>query len=76
MSQECPRCHEEVKLRARVFSDQALAAFLAWGELSPAAVGKSMCDACYAELRDILIEHGEAETSRETGNKKSHQKVS
>lgn len=55
-SSECHRCGDEAKLRARDFSDQAVATLITHQEISRASVGESMCDPCYAELRDILID--------------------
>lgn len=55
-SQECPRCSNEARLTKRTFSDQALAALIVWNDLSEKLVDEAICDDCYAELRDILIE--------------------
>ena len=55
-SQQCPRCHEDARLRLREFSDQAAAALLVWEELSKKDLGQPICDACYEELRDVLID--------------------
>ena len=55
-SSECPRCGEMGKLRTREFSDQALAQLLSWGELDKKHVATPVCDGCYMELREALIE--------------------
>lgn len=56
---DCPRCGELARLRARSFSDQAMAALVAWDEVGEAAVSAPLCDMCYEELRDILIDRQE-----------------
>lgn len=58
----CPRCGEEHMLRLRDFSDQATAALLTWGELDESIIGKPICNNCYEELREVLIDRaGEME---------------
>jgi len=55
-SQECPRCANQARLSKRTFSDQALAALIVWSDLTENLIDESICDDCYGELRDILIE--------------------
>lgn len=55
-TQECPRCANLARLQKRTFSDQALAALVVWNDLPEKLIDESICDDCYAELRDILIE--------------------
>ncbi|MBC7531802.1 MAG: hypothetical protein H7318_09505 [Oligoflexus sp.] len=55
-TQECPRCANLARLSKRTFSDQALAALVVWNDLSEKLIDESICDDCYGELRDILIE--------------------
>ena len=52
----CPRCHEAVKIRLRNFSQQALSALAEWGEMEPQIQGSAICDGCYDELREVLID--------------------
>lgn len=52
----CPLCDEHARLRAREFSDQAMSALIAWGEIDAAGLGKPLCDDCYTELREVLID--------------------
>ncbi len=54
---DCPRCGETAKLRARDFSSQALATLISWGDLNEKHVSEAICDGCYGELRDALIEN-------------------
>lgn len=55
----CPRCELEGKLKKREFSDQALAALISWGDLNESLVDEPVCDECYRELRDVLIDNSE-----------------
>lgn len=55
-SQECPRCSNTARLAKRSFSDQALAALVVWKDLSEKLIEEPLCEDCYEELREILIE--------------------
>ncbi|MBC7660007.1 MAG: hypothetical protein H7249_09890 [Chitinophagaceae bacterium] len=55
-TQECPRCANPARLSKRTFSDQALAALIVWNDLTENLIDESICEDCYSELRDILIE--------------------
>ncbi len=55
-TQECPRCANQSRLQKRTFSDQALAALIVWSDLTENLIDESICEDCYGELRDILIE--------------------
>ena len=52
----CPNCGSEARCRRRTFSEQAWTVLLLWNEIDPATVDQPICDDCYRELRDILIE--------------------
>lgn len=54
---KCPRCEATAKLRPRDFSDQAIAILVSEGDLEKKHVGASVCDECYDDLRDMLIEN-------------------
>lgn len=56
---ECPRCGEMARLRARSFSDQAISALVAWQEVTESAALQPICDECYGELREVLIDRHE-----------------
>lgn len=56
-SSKCPRCEAHAKLRPRDFSDQAIATLVSFGDLDKKQVGMPVCDECYDDLRDMLIEH-------------------
>ncbi len=59
-SSNCPRCELNAKLRPRDFSDQAIATLVSYGDLDKNHVGVPVCDECYSDLRDMLIEHERA----------------
>jgi hypothetical protein len=52
----CSVCDRSAKTRQRELSPGALKVLLEMGQIEPEAVGRPMCDECFDELRDILIE--------------------
>jgi hypothetical protein len=42
-----------------VFSEQAWTVLLLWNEINPQAVDQPICDECYHEIREILIDRSE-----------------
>src|SRR5689334_11416042 len=52
----CSNCAGEARSRRRTFSEQAWTVLLLWNEINPAAVDQPVCDDCYQEMRDILID--------------------
>ena len=54
---DCPRCVENTKVQKRLFSAMALSALITWGDLEQELVDEAICDNCYKELRDVLIEN-------------------
>lgn len=65
---ECPRCGIEGKLQKRAFSEQATAALVVWEELDRALIDEPICNDCYRELRDILIDRSEDLTKVEAND--------
>ena len=58
--QRCVNCSSSVgKCRKRDFSEQAWSMLLAWGEIEAAVVDEPICDQCYKELREILIDRAD-----------------
>ncbi len=57
MISNCPNCMTGAPLRLRDFSSHAQATLVARGDLSSDAVGKPICQPCYQEMRDILVDH-------------------
>lgn len=58
-SSECCNCGTESKCRRREFSEQAWTVLLLWNEVQPSAVDQPLCDSCYDELRETLIDRAE-----------------
>jgi hypothetical protein len=56
---QCNACDGHVKSVRREFSDQAWAALVAWKELSSKAVDAPLCNDCYFNFRDVLIERAD-----------------
>jgi len=52
----CPVCKETKQLRKRLFSLSAQKALLDWNEIPEEALTKGMCNSCYLECRDILVD--------------------
>jgi len=52
----CHHCGTKVMVRKRQFSERAWAALVDWGEVRSETMGKALCDDCYIELREILID--------------------
>lgn len=61
---KCPRCEATAKLRPRDFSDQAIATLVSYGDLDKKVVGAPVCDECYDDLREAMIEHLRVESSK------------
>jgi hypothetical protein len=59
MADKCCQCGLEAKLRLREFSHQALAALVVWGEIEARNMDKAMCEPCYGDLREILIDRAD-----------------
>jgi hypothetical protein len=60
----CNNCGNEHSCRRRVFSEQAWTMLLLWNEINPQAVDQPICDECYQEIREILIDrHEEVEAA-------------
>lgn len=52
----CHVCLEDRKSRRREFSPHAWTALTVWGEVESHAQNHAMCDGCYTEFRDLLID--------------------
>jgi hypothetical protein len=72
----CPRCEAEAKTRVREFSDQAMAALISWGELDKGLISKAICEDCYTELRDSLIDRSSEYTESQRKSNRVDKKVS
>ena len=54
--QGCKCCGESTKARYRDFSPHAWAMLLHWEEIEYSAIGQPICQSCYDDLRELLIE--------------------
>ncbi len=52
----CAVCFEERKIRQREFSAHAWTALTVWGEVDSTQARAAMCNTCYGELREMLID--------------------
>lgn len=55
----CANCETVSKVRRRDFSGQAWAVLLAWEEVKKPAVDQPICEDCYNELREVLIDRAD-----------------
>jgi hypothetical protein len=55
----CTSCDGHAKSVRREFSDQAWAALVAWNEVGSHAVDAPLCNDCYFNFRDVLIERAD-----------------
>jgi len=63
----CSNCGEDAKCRRRDFSEQAWTVLVVWHEVQNAAVDQPICEHCYNELREVLIDRAdEIETAVST----------
>ena len=58
-SECCAHCQTATKIRKRDFSDQAWAVLVVWDEVDRGVVGQLLCDPCYSELREVLIDRAD-----------------
>ena len=56
---QCSNCNTEAKCRRRDFSEQAWTVLLLWNEVQATAVDQPICDDCYGDLRETLIDRAE-----------------
>lgn len=59
ISQDCAQCGTETRCRRRDFNPQTWSVLLAWGEVEKQAIDQPICDECYNDLRDILIDRAD-----------------
>ncbi len=57
--QACSSCGEVKKCRHRDFSSHAWAILLHWEEIDSSVIGQPLCNDCYNELRELLIDRAE-----------------
>ena len=52
----CKNCGSRAKCHRREFSRQAWTALLLWEEVSAEAIRQPLCEDCYTEMRETLID--------------------
>jgi len=62
-NQACASCGETRKCRQREFSPEAWAVLMHWEAIESEAVAQPICELCYDDLREILIDRS-AEVER------------
>lgn len=55
----CSNCETVSKCRRRDFSEQAWSVLVLWHEVQEEAVDQPICDHCYGELREVLIDRSD-----------------
>ncbi|MDA9951303.1 hypothetical protein N9D31_01885 [Oligoflexaceae bacterium] len=56
ISNECGNCEISARSRRREFSDQIWSVLITWGEVGKSLVDSPICDDCYNEFRETLID--------------------
>lgn len=59
LSNFCAHCQADAKSRRRDFSEQTWTVLHIWGEIDTKTVDKPICEPCYNELREVLIDRTE-----------------
>ena len=69
--QDCSCCGTKARCRSRSFSEEALALLLIWGEIEEKHIDAPICEYCYEDLRDVLIDRArEIEMMHKEGSTK------
>jgi hypothetical protein len=59
VTEACANCSTDTKCRRREFSEQAWSVLVLWNEITPTVVDQPICDHCYDELREVLIDRAD-----------------
>ena len=57
--ENCANCGADAKCRRRDFSEQAWSVLLLWKEVQTSTVDQAICEDCYNELREVLIDRAD-----------------
>ena len=73
VSEVCANCSDMSRCTRRDFSEQAWTMLLLWNEVAQSAVDKPICQSCYNELREVLIDRSDEieEVLAESSNDKN-----
>lgn len=55
--QSCGCCGKDTPSRYRDFNEDSWQQLIAWGEVAVQAKNQPLCNVCYSDLRDVLIDH-------------------
>jgi hypothetical protein len=58
-AETCNHCGTDTKCRRRDFSDQAWSVLVLWNEVQAGVVDQPICESCYDELREVLIDRAD-----------------
>ncbi len=58
-TENCANCGADSKCRRRDFSEQAWSVLLLWKEVQTSTVDQAICEDCYNELREVLIDRAD-----------------
>lgn len=56
ISNVCAHCKEKTKSKKRDFSEQTWSVLLVMGEVDKSTVDQPLCEDCYGEIREIMID--------------------
>lgn len=59
VTRKCANCQEDRLSRHRDFNPQVWSLLLYWGEVQKRAADKPICEPCYQDLREILIDRAD-----------------
>lgn len=56
LANHCSHCQSNTKARRRDFSEQTWTVLMVWGEIDAKTADQPLCEPCYNELREVLID--------------------
>lgn len=59
ISNVCEHCLAQTRSRKRELSDQIWSVLIAWGEVDKSLVDNPICEDCYNEFREVLIDRAQ-----------------
>ena len=59
VTRKCACCDQMSKCRHRDFNSQIWVLLLHWGEIDESALEQPICDSCYRDLRNLLIDRAD-----------------
>ena len=71
----CRSCGLDTSCRRRTFSEQAWSALLAWGEATVDVMDQPICNTCYQEMRETLMDRADEIESKDSQSSEIVEKV-